>query len=203
MNLRQQHPSLDDLSQYCAGTLDEFEQMALEDHFGVCEDCLEATERMNALLYGGMNSASHAAQARAEAIAADPLAKALRRAAGLSHEYRELLHQWLESAAASWGELTAPRLGHVAAVFTSSGAEPFLVVALEAETDRAEIRIEVPVEVLEIRTTKPARLAVLFPAGDRSGEVMTAAFTVEGSVGIARFPNVAEGDYLLALSPDR
>jgi hypothetical protein len=201
MSIREQHPSLDDLNQYCAGSLDEYEQMALEDHFGVCEDCLETVRRMNALLYAGMSSASHAAQAHAEALAADPLAKALRRAVTLSREYRELIGDWLEGAAAFWGEATAPRLGHVAAAFTASGAGSLL--RLDPETDRAEVRVQVPVATLEIATTKAARLAVLFPAGDDAGDVRLAPFAVEGGLRVARFAEVAEGDYLLALSPDR
>ena len=194
------HLSLERLRLYCAGEMPDFEEEALEDHLAECEECLSAVRRMDALLFTGFSAETHAASIKAEALAADPLAFALRRARETYLEYAQTIHEWLGGAGAMWGEATARLFGEPGMVpARGSAATPPLRVALVPGEFRAEILIRETVQDVEVSPGSPEpALALLFDPHE-NGIVRLAPIERIGTTGFAYFEAVPAGHYRLAI----
>ena len=196
------HPSMDRLRRYCEGEMPDFEESALEDHLADCEECLSAVRRMEALLFTGLTAEAHADALAAEALEADALADALRRALRAYGQYSQGIRAWLAGAGALWGDASVRLLGEAGlAPARGSAGTPLLRILLAPGELRAEVSVREAVQTVEVSVagTEPG-LAVLFQPGE-GGFVMVARIEAAGDAGLARFADVPEGRYLLAVSP--
>jgi len=196
-----EHPGLEKLQQYCAGELPDFEEMALEDHFGECDECLAAVRRMDALLFGGFTAGAHAAALEGEARLADPLAAALRLALRTHQQFAAALQSWLGSAAAVWGGGAIRQWGEGALLPASGSDTAALRVRLDPGEYRGEIDIREARQTVEIEQGgAEGQLAMLFQSGEETSARVSSFERVAG-VAVARFEDIPEGHYYLAISP--
>ena len=202
MTLHEPHPKLETIRRYCDGSLPDFEQVSLESHLAECEECMGMMNRMDSLLESGFSAAAHAAALEAEAKAADPLARAIRQAAGAYREFAAELHRWLAGAAALWGDVPVRNLGQVGLVPVSGSAasRPIRVTLLAGES-RASIDVRESGRILEVASDAPiGTLALLFSTGEEPS-IYVAVLQAEGAARVARFDRIQPGLYCLAIAP--
>src|SRR5687767_1224077 len=148
------HLSLEKLQRYCERTLPDFQECAIEDHLAECEECASAIERMEAQIFLGFTAAAHAAAVEHEASLADPLARAIRGAIEAGSGAVSIMEEWLESAAALWGQHIAPKFGEYAMVpIHAVSASESLDIELSAADRRAELMVRESVQNVNVRLT--------------------------------------------------
>jgi hypothetical protein len=202
MTVNERHPSVEKIHQFCEGILPDFEEVALEAHLASCEECLGLLTRMDGLLDSGFSAKAHAAALEAEARAADPLVNAINAAAVLYDDLAAALRNWLDDAAALWGDAPVRRLGQLGLLPVSGRelAQPIRVQLLHGES-RAEITLRESGQTLEIESDAPAgAVALLFLTGDKES-VHAATLQPVGEARLARFDRVPAGNYRLAIGP--
>jgi hypothetical protein len=200
------HPSLEKLQRYNEGTLPDFQECALEDHLAECEECASAIERIEALVFSGFTAAAHDAAVEHEVLLADPLARAIRRAIDEGSGAVSILEEWLEGAAALWGQHIAPKFGEFAMVpIHALSASDSLDIELSAADRRAELIVRESVQTVKVYLPGfGPSLVLLFAVPDEGNElspVLVAQLLRVGDASRATFPAVPEGHYYLAISP--
>ena len=159
---------------------------------------------MDALLYRGFSAEAHAAAVRSEALASDPLAVALRRAASqLGRDIGAIAERWIDTAAAFWGPARVPLFGTIGAIPVSGGPEPGPIrVSMEQGSSRCRVRVAQPRSSVQVELpggAKPAAALLFDPESEIPPAI--AVFETANGVHVARFDRVSRGEYFVAISP--
>lgn len=202
MTSASEHLSFDMLRRYCEGELADFEELAVEDHFAVCDECVETAQRIDALLVSGFTAEAHAAAIAAETLEANPLAAALRRAAAVYGDCAATLCQWLDQLRVLPELAALPLLGEPVLIQASGGAElPVRRISFPAGQYDAECELWESEPVLEIETANQhVELALLFDTLNPE-VVRVSRLEAAGPVRRAHFSDVAAGRYQVSLGP--
>lgn len=193
-----EHLSLTKIRRYSRGELPDFDREAVEDHFAECDDCFAIYCRMDALFGEGFTAAAHEAAIESARHASDSLVVALRAAAARFGNFAGSLKNWLDTAPSFWSAGDVPAFGAAAAAV--KGKLGPLIVNLASGVTRARVQVAESGEDVHVLVEGCIpRLAVLFDP--ESDFLRASAFEQTAAGAIARFENLPEGEYLVAVSP--